>query len=248
MIFFRRHAITIIKRGTSYSLIETVQQPEYENEGYIDVCKDLPTLYARLLAYAYYRVRYEPNPIKDRHFCAIAFGCKSNDSDSSNDQFDDDDDRSNDDSLDDDAPSPENDADEDSKSMGPNDDDDGDSGASEDDDNNMDDDDGSERKDDDDSSSKDDRGNNDDSSRSKDIVLTEEEVFMFNGQSYSTYQEMVEAKRQRNRDVLVSSGLLEAKAAMDNAATEQKRAAAPARGLKVSDIVCMFYIIYDSMI
>ena len=70
----------------------------------------------------------------------------------------------------------------------------------------------------------------------------EQQVFMFNGQSYSTYQEMVEAKRQRNRDVLVSSGLLEAKAAMDNAAMEQKRAAAPARGLKVSDIVCMFYI------
>ena len=140
VIFFRRHAITIIKRGTSYSLIETVQQPEYENEGYIDVCKDLPTLYARLLAYAYYRVRYEPNPIMDRHFWAIAFGCKSNDSDSSNDQFDDD---ANDDSLDDDAPSPDNDADEDSKSMGPNDNDDEDSGASEDDDNNMDDDDSS---------------------------------------------------------------------------------------------------------
>ena len=76
----------------------------------------------------------------------------------------------------------------------------------------------------------------------------EQQVFMFNGQSYSTYQEMVEAKRQRNRDVLVSSGLLEAKAAMDNAAMEQKRAAASSRGLKVSDIVCMFYIIYDSLI
>ena len=63
------------------------------------------------------------------------------------------------------------------------------------------------------------------------------QVFTFNGQNYNTYQDMVDAKRQRNRDVLASSGLLEAKAAVDNAAMEQKRASATARGLKVSDFV-----------
>ena len=63
------------------------------------------------------------------------------------------------------------------------------------------------------------------------------QVFTFNGKNYYTYQAMVEAKRQRNRDVLASSGLLEAKAAVDNAAMEQKRASATARGLKVGDFV-----------
>ena len=63
------------------------------------------------------------------------------------------------------------------------------------------------------------------------------QVFTFNGLNYDTYQAMVDAKRQRNRDVLASSGLLEAKAAVDNAAMEQKRASATARGLKVSDFV-----------
>jgi len=56
------------------------------------------------------------------------------------------------------------------------------------------------------------------------------QVFTFNGQNYDTYQGMVDAKRKRNRDVLASSGLLEAKAAVDNA----ERAAATARGLKRS--------------
>ena len=63
------------------------------------------------------------------------------------------------------------------------------------------------------------------------------QVFNFNGKNYDTYQDMVDAKRQRNRDVLASSGLLEAKAAVDNASMEQKRASAMARGLKVSDFV-----------
>lgn len=47
---------------------------------------------------------------------------------------------------------------------------------------------------------------------------------------------MVNAKRQRNRDMLTNSGLLEAKAAVDNAILEQKRSGststASARGLK----------------
>ena len=58
------------------------------------------------------------------------------------------------------------------------------------------------------------------------------QVFTFNGQNYDTYQGMVDAKRKRNRDVLASSGLLEAKAAVDNA----ERAAATARGLKRSKV------------
>lgn len=59
-------------------------------------------------------------------------------------------------------------------------------------------------------------------------------VFIFNDKSYDTYQEMVNAKRQRNRDMLVTSGLLEAKAAVDNAVLQEKRAAATARGIKRS--------------
>jgi len=65
----------------------------------------------------------------------------------------------------------------------------------------------------------------------------EAQVFTFNGQNYDTYQGMVDAKRKRNRDVLASSGLLEAKAAVDNAATmAEKRAAATARGIKRSKV------------
>jgi len=48
-------------------------------------------------------------------------------------------------------------------------------------------------------------------------------AFAFNGKTFATYQEMVDAKRRRNRDVLVSSGLLEAKAAVDRAASEEKQ-------------------------
>jgi len=58
--------------------------------------------------------------------------------------------------------------------------------------------------------------------------------FSFNGNTYNTYQEMVDAKRKRNRDMLASSGLLEAKAAVDYSASEQKRTVATVRGLKRS--------------
>ena len=43
---------------------------------------------------------------------------------------------------------------------------------------------------------------------------------------------MVNAKRKRNLDVLALSGLLGARAALDDAATEERRAAAASRGLK----------------
>mmetsp|Transcript_22164 Transcript_22164/g.47665 ORF Transcript_22164/g.47665 Transcript_22164/m.47665 type:complete len:578 (+) Transcript_22164:118-1851(+) len=56
--------------------------------------------------------------------------------------------------------------------------------------------------------------------------------FTFDGKLYSSYQEMVDAKRKRNRAVLVSSGLLEAKAAVDDLAVAKKRAASEIRGLK----------------
>ena len=72
-----------------------------------------------------------------------------------------------------------------------------------------------------------------------DAAMSDEEeaqVFTFNGQNYDTYQGMVDAKRKRNRDVLASSGLLEAKTAVDNAAMAEKRAAATARGLKRSKV------------
>jgi len=59
-------------------------------------------------------------------------------------------------------------------------------------------------------------------------------TFIFNGKAYLSYQEMVDAKRQRNQDMLASSGLLEAKAAIDNAALAQKAAKAASRGLKRS--------------
>lgn len=61
------------------------------------------------------------------------------------------------------------------------------------------------------------------------------QTFMFNGKTYESYQEMVNAKRQRNQDVLARSGLLEAKAAIDNAALEQKATKAASRGLKRSN-------------
>lgn len=60
------------------------------------------------------------------------------------------------------------------------------------------------------------------------------QTYVFNGNTYHSYEEYVQAKRQRNRDVLASSGLLDAKAAIDNAALEQKAAKAASRGLKRS--------------
>ncbi|KAL7451878.1 hypothetical protein ACHAWC_003651 [Mediolabrus comicus] len=60
------------------------------------------------------------------------------------------------------------------------------------------------------------------------------QTYNFNGVTYHSYEEYVQAKRQRNRDVLASSGLLDAKAAIDNAALEQRAAKAASRGLKRS--------------
>ena len=57
-------------------------------------------------------------------------------------------------------------------------------------------------------------------------------TYMFNGIKYENYEDMVKAKRQRNQEVLASSGLLGAKAAIDNAVLEQKAAKAASRGLK----------------
>jgi len=64
--------------------------------------------------------------------------------------------------------------------------------------------------------------NNDDGDDSDDGSKEEEQTFSFNGQVFSTYSQMVQAKRERNRNLLVSSGLLEAKAAVDNAIRESK--------------------------
>ncbi|KAL9178239.1 hypothetical protein ACHAXT_001783 [Thalassiosira profunda] len=61
-----------------------------------------------------------------------------------------------------------------------------------------------------------------------------QDVFTFDGKSYPTYQAMVDAKRARNRDVLLKSGLLEAKAAVDHSRLEERREKAAARGLKRS--------------
>ena len=63
----------------------------------------------------------------------------------------------------------------------------------------------------------------------------QEQHFTFNGEVYETYQEMVDAKRKRNQDVLRASGLLDAKAAVDDAILEDKRKTAMARGIKRSN-------------
>ena len=49
---------------------------------------------------------------------------------------------------------------------------------------------------------------------------------------YSTYSEMVSAKRQRNQDMLLSSGLLDAKAAVEATIADQRASTASARGIK----------------
>ena len=59
----------------------------------------------------------------------------------------------------------------------------------------------------------------------------DEQKFSFNGETYETYQEMVDAKRKRNQAVLRASGLLDAKAAVDDAILEDKRKTAMARGM-----------------
>jgi len=67
-----------------------------------------------------------------------------------------------------------------------------------------------------------------------DAAMSEDEeaqVFTFNGQNYNTYQGMVDAKRKRNRDKLASSGLLEAKAAVDRLPVPQVITPNPPRSI-----------------
>lgn len=59
----------------------------------------------------------------------------------------------------------------------------------------------------------------------------EEEVYEFNGMQYDTYQDMVQAKRQRNQEVLQASGLLEMTAKARQPQTKQQGGASQ-RGLK----------------
>jgi hypothetical protein len=58
----------------------------------------------------------------------------------------------------------------------------------------------------------------DDEEESESNVEEEEEdkeaAFIFDGNKYMSYQEMVDAKRQHNADVLVRSGCLEARSAL----------------------------------
>ena len=67
-------------------------------------------------------------------------------------------------------------------------------------------------------------------------------TFAFNSQSFATYQEMVNVKWQHNLDMLKSSGLLDAKKAVDSTsvATTVNAATARARGLKRTtvNIIC----------
>jgi len=60
---------------------------------------------------------------------------------------------------------------------------------------------------------------------------TDERVFAFDGQLYPSYQEMVDAKRRRNADVLAKSGLLEAAIAA-SAAANNRRPTSSDRGSK----------------
>ena len=74
------------------------------------------------------------------------------------------------------------------------------------------------------------------------VVDEEEAAFAFDGKSYMSYQEMVDAKRRRNADVLARSGLLEARSALSSAHAVpgeeeeedggSRRTVASARGLK----------------
>jgi hypothetical protein len=49
---------------------------------------------------------------------------------------------------------------------------------------------------------------------------------------YATYAEMVAAKRQRNQDMLISSGLMDAKASIDASVAAERSSKASARGIK----------------
>ena len=64
------------------------------------------------------------------------------------------------------------------------------------------------------------------------FVIVDFESFAFDGMSYPSYQEMVDAKRRRNADVLARSGLLEVRSALSEDDGRSRRTAASARGLK----------------
>lgn len=69
---------------------------------------------------------------------------------------------------------------------------------------------------------KDDIDDDDDDDRSIENDNDKAQVFPFNGVEYATYQEMVNAKRDRNQQVLLSSGLLDSVASMKTAITGSK--------------------------
>lgn len=56
--------------------------------------------------------------------------------------------------------------------------------------------------------------------------------FFFKGVAYDSYQEMVKAKRQRNADMLVQSGLIEAASQMKGSSNIKVKAEASKRGLR----------------
>lgn len=73
------------------------------------------------------------------------------------------------------------------------------------------------------------RSNINDEDDDDDVLSPVKEVYSFEGVAYNTYQEMVNAKRQRNQQMLRDSGLLTAKEEM---AETQKRKAASSQGIK----------------
>ena len=62
--------------------------------------------------------------------------------------------------------------------------------------------------------------------------MEEPRNYQFEGRTYLTYVDMVNAKRQRNHNYMKEKGLLKAKAAVDEAVLEQKHAATASCELK----------------
>ena len=62
--------------------------------------------------------------------------------------------------------------------------------------------------------------------------MEEPRDYQFEGRTYLTYVDMVNAKRQRNHNYMKEKGLLKAKAAVDEAVLEQKHAATASCELK----------------
>ena len=73
----------------------------------------------------------------------------------------------------------------------------------------------------------------DDRSNAEDKV----EVFPFNGVEYATYQEMVNAKRKRNQEVLLNSGLLDSVASMKSEMAGSKSNKPTTQGIKKRKVV-----------